>query len=196
MKKFEIATGPRLLGAALLLVFLGEGAALAEGGQTNAAAVTGARTNRVELAAAGAATNSLPDIITTSSNKFERCRITRVEPSAINVFHSKGIARILFEDLPEEWQKKYNYDPEKARVYEEALAERQRQGWANAESARHKEDAPRPSTVESTPITTIRHSTPPPKRAESVDAATEKSKKTAKRGIGTQNVPMPMPLAP
>jgi hypothetical protein len=188
-----------LLGAVMLSVVAGAGVALAESSQPGSSAVTGSKTNQVKSAAAGATTNDRPDIITLASNKYERCKITRVEPSAITVFHSKGIARIRFVDLPEIWRKKYNYDPEKALAYEQELAQqRQRQGKPTAESAKPKPEA----TPTSSPEAAVGKAagpepsagTTPPKttRAQSVEEAIDRSKKTARRGIGAQDVPMPL----
>ena len=108
MKKIGETEILRRLGVFALVAMAGTAAALAGSDPTNPPAVAGAATNHAVTAAAD---TNLFDLITLSSNKYEKCRITKVDPSAITVLHSKGIARIPFSDLPEEWQQKYNYDP-------------------------------------------------------------------------------------
>jgi hypothetical protein len=61
----------------------------------------------------GRAQDERPDITTLNGTTYIRCKISRVEPDGISVFHSKGISKIPFPDLPEEMQKQYNYDPSK-----------------------------------------------------------------------------------
>ncbi len=62
------------------------------------------------------------DITTRSGVTYERCKVTRVEPDGISVFHSKGIAKIAFPDLPAEYQEKYGFDPERATLYSSKMA--------------------------------------------------------------------------
>lgn len=84
---------------------------------------------------AGEATNPMPqgasvatqatdraDITTQSGQVYTSCKITRVEPDGITVMYAKGITKIPFADLPDDLQKKYHYDPQKARAYQEDTA--------------------------------------------------------------------------
>jgi protein disulfide-isomerase len=71
---------------------------------TQAVAVTTQATNRV-------------DITTRSGKEFKRCKITKVEPDGITVFYAKGIAKINFADLSDEYRTKYGYDQKKAEEY-------------------------------------------------------------------------------
>jgi len=61
-------------------------------------------------------------ITTLSGTVYERCKITRIEPDGISVMYAKGIAKIPFTDLPEEYQKEHGYDPERAEEYSHAAA--------------------------------------------------------------------------
>jgi hypothetical protein len=142
------------------------------------------KTGQVARASSEAASTSRFDIVTLSSNAYERCRISKVEPSAITFFHSKGIVRIPFSDLPEEWQKKYNYDPEKAKAYEKAAAEqRLRQHLADVEKAKQQAAADRAYVPEPT--------SSKPKRAESAEEAVQQSKKAAKQALNPDTVIVP-----
>ncbi|MGD9874516.1 MAG: hypothetical protein AB7T27_09635 [Kiritimatiellia bacterium] len=57
------------------------------------------------------------DITTSKGKTYINARITRVEPDGISFSHAGGIAKIPFWELPEEIQKKYGYDPQKAAAY-------------------------------------------------------------------------------
>ena len=85
-------------------------------------------------APATVSTNARPDITTRSGVTYLRCKVTRVDPNGINVFHSKGIAKIPFTDLPDQYQEKYGYDPERAAAYQEAVQEKR----AAAAAARNR----------------------------------------------------------
>ena len=71
-----------------------------------------------------------PDITTLSGVTYIRCRVNRVEPDGISVFHSKGIAKIPFADLSEEYRKKYGYDPTQSSEYSRKMAEANRRAAA------------------------------------------------------------------
>ena len=62
---------------------------------------------------------------------YTNAKITRVEPDGITLTHSRGIAKIPFQELSDEIQKAYNYDPAKAASYRgmtiQAQAEWERQ---------------------------------------------------------------------
>jgi hypothetical protein len=57
---------------------------------------------------------SSTNITTITDVIYSNCVIRRVDPDGITVVYAKGVAKILFTELPEEWRAKYNYDPEKA----------------------------------------------------------------------------------
>ena len=67
-------------------------------------------------------TDDRPSITTRSGLTYERCTIRRVESDGINIIHSKGIARIAFSELPDEYQKRYGYDPNYAGQFSVAQA--------------------------------------------------------------------------
>jgi len=75
-----------------------------------------------------------PDLTTRSGVTYKRCKVQRVEPDGISVFHSKGIAKIPFPDLPEEYQTKYGYDPQTAVEYSRNMAEARRHAAARRQA--------------------------------------------------------------
>ena len=63
------------------------------------------------------------DITTRSGKVFEDARLERVNPDGIDIgyVNEKGhyvLKGLRFQDLPEELQKKFGYDPEKSRKFE------------------------------------------------------------------------------
>jgi hypothetical protein len=65
------------------------------------------------------------DITTEAGITYCKCKIVRVESDGITFFHSKGVAKIPFPDLPKIYSDIYNYDPEQAEKYSLAVAKRQ-----------------------------------------------------------------------
>ncbi len=64
------------------------------------------------------------DITTKSGVTYSNCTIDRVEPNGITIFHSKGVVKIPFIDLPEELQSKYHYNSTNASAYTRAVNQR------------------------------------------------------------------------
>ena len=75
----------------------------------------------VEATLAASATQ-LVEIVTLEGQRFERCRVTVVEPDGITVRHGTGVAKLPFESLPESYRIQYDYDAERARLYADAVA--------------------------------------------------------------------------
>jgi hypothetical protein len=83
-----------------------------------------------------------PTTIATKYEKFEKAVVSRVEPDAITIMHASGVARIPFQDLPEEMQRKYGYDPQKALAYQQAIQRAAReQALAEAKAVRDEKEA-------------------------------------------------------
>ncbi len=81
----------------------------------------------VILIANGTASDDFGKVASSSTNQttlktqsgmvYNNYKFTRSEPDGITISHSKGIAKISFKDLPNEFVKNYNYDPLKADEY-------------------------------------------------------------------------------
>lgn len=52
--------------------------------------------------------------------------VRRVTPKALIIQHSKGIAKVLFEDMSPELQARFGYDPDKAAIYEWELIQKEK----------------------------------------------------------------------
>lgn len=92
---------------------------------TNAPPAVGVTTNE----------NGKLTITTTKGVTYENCKITRAEPDGLSLFHSKGIAKIPFTELPPQFAKRYGYDPKEAYEYSREMAKRR------AEFAKEQERA-------------------------------------------------------
>lgn len=49
---------------------------------------------------------------------FVDCRIIKATPEGITVSHASGVSKIPFENLSDEWQKRFHYSPDKARAFQ------------------------------------------------------------------------------
>jgi formylglycine-generating enzyme required for sulfatase activity len=78
--------------------------------ETNRSSETATPTNAVVSANS---TNTLT-ITTTKGLTYKNCKLQRVEPDGVTFFHSAGIAKIPFTELPPEYATKYGYDPQNA----------------------------------------------------------------------------------
>ena len=87
---------------------------------------------------------------TVSGVTYSNCTVRRVEPDGINVFYSKGIAKIPFTELPESYREKYGYDAEKAATYRQAVAKKQAETWARQQDSlrRQQQEAQKQSVAE------------------------------------------------
>lgn len=64
------------------------------------------------------------DLTTLLGETFHQCRILKATPEAVTISHDKGVSKISFENLNDEWKKRFNYDPEKAAVFQKEEARR------------------------------------------------------------------------
>jgi hypothetical protein len=72
------------------------------------------------IAFESATANNKYDYIKTNSGKeFKDFIILGQDPSSIKIEHEFGTARIKFEDLPDDWKTKFNYDYESSKKHEE-----------------------------------------------------------------------------
>jgi hypothetical protein len=90
------------------------------------------------------------DITVNDGTTYRKCRIIRVEPDGITLLHSKGVAKIEFPDLPEEYSEAYGYDPAEAEEYslaaekrqDEFAARQQKEGAQQGATSENQEEEP------------------------------------------------------
>ena len=59
-----------------------------------------------------------PPLVTTKGVSYRNYTISRVEPDGVVIRHSAGVTKVLFADLSEVDQKRFNYDPAKATAFQ------------------------------------------------------------------------------
>lgn len=64
------------------------------------------------------------DIKTNDGKEYKDVTILGADPDALRIMYPSGVTRITFENLPKEIQKKYNYDPIKAKEFEQKEKEK------------------------------------------------------------------------
>jgi hypothetical protein len=78
------------------------------------------------------------DVTTTDGRTYKDYTITEIEPDGLRIMHANGAARIPYEKLPTDLQKRY-FDPVKVAAYREVAAEAQRVAAVKAEEARRQQ---------------------------------------------------------
>lgn len=66
------------------------------------------------LAISGGQGQEIPLLTSKTGKVYEKARVMAVEATGLKIIHAAGVARIAFEDLSEELQKQYHYNPDAA----------------------------------------------------------------------------------
>jgi hypothetical protein len=85
----------------------------------------------------GSPKSDLFKVTTSYGDTYHNCKVLKLTPEAVTLMHEQGVTKIGLELLPPELQKKFDYQPEKAREY--ALAEQVKKEKAEAAAAVLKE---------------------------------------------------------
>lgn len=80
----------------------------------------------------------LDQLLTVDGKTYKAVTIRKVEPDGLSILHEAGTAKIPFEKLSADLQKKYGYDKDAAAEHRKQLAEVQRQQDAVEQKAREK----------------------------------------------------------
>ena len=62
------------------------------------------------------------DFKTASGKEYKDATVTHVEPDGIVVKTTTGISKLYFAELPQEVQRRFNYDPQQAAAFSAAEA--------------------------------------------------------------------------
>jgi len=85
------------------------------------------------------------DFKTTDGKQYKDATVTHVEPDGIVVKTKSGISKIYFQELPQEVQQRFNYDPQRAANYSAqqnaALEQAQKQQAASTQEIQQQADA-------------------------------------------------------
>ena len=89
-----------------------------------------------EPACQDAPTNTIQ---TLDGTVYYNATVRKVEPDGLTIFHSAGVCKLLFSNLPEDTRQKYNYDPAKVRAYRLKIAGAQRK-YAEENKGENRQD--------------------------------------------------------
>ena len=62
------------------------------------------------------------DFKTVNGKEYKNVAVTRVEPDGIVVKTKSGLSKVYFTELPNEVQRRFNYDPQQAAAFSAAEA--------------------------------------------------------------------------
>lgn len=79
-----------------------------------------------------------PLLTTTKGKEYHNAKLTAVEPSGIKITHADGLARIPFEQLPDDIRSTFKVDPAQAAAHKAKLAADQQNALQMQEAAKAK----------------------------------------------------------
>ncbi|MFT5466674.1 MAG: hypothetical protein ACI8UO_001774 [Verrucomicrobiales bacterium] len=91
--------------------------------------------------ALGLGSATAEDLTTLAGRTYLEARVTKVFPDGVIIFHSKGVAKVGYTNLPNDWQERFEFDPEKAKAFAEIEAKRKTafEAWKRTAIAREQE---------------------------------------------------------
>src|SRR4030095_9703365 len=88
-----------------------------------------------------AATSALAaDITTRDGTTYSNVEIIGVDRDGIRVMHSKGVAKLRFEELPDALQKQYHYDAAKVGAFRKQIEDARKAAAAQAATAQQQRE--------------------------------------------------------
>ena len=92
------------------------------------------------------------DLATTDGQIYRQVQVRKIEPDGLTIRHEAGLAKLVFPLLPEDWQKKYEYDPQKAAAYRRAAAAAREQAEKDRQANRAQNAAAHAEQVKAEPF--------------------------------------------
>lgn len=92
------------------------------------------------------------DLATTEGQIYRNVQVRNIEPDGLTFHHDGGVTRVGFTALPEELQKKYEYDPKAAVAYQKAMTEAKKQAENGQAAIRAQNEAAHQKQVKAEPI--------------------------------------------
>ena len=77
---------------------------------------------------------------TVDGKEYKDAKVTRVEPDGIVVKTKSGISKVYFVELPQDVQRRFNYDPQQARAYSTEQAANYAAIQKQEEEAQHQRE--------------------------------------------------------
>ena len=92
------------------------------------------------------------DLAAADGRIYRNVQVRKIEPDGLTLRHDAGLTKLAFPLLPEDWQRKYEYDPQKAANYERATAAARAQAERDRQALRERNAAERAKQIKSEPI--------------------------------------------
>lgn len=92
------------------------------------------------------------DLATADGQIYRNVQVRKIEPDGLTLRHEAGLTKLAFPLLPEDWQRKYEYDPQKAARYERATAAAREQAERDRQALRERNEAARKQQIRNEPI--------------------------------------------
>lgn len=92
------------------------------------------------------------DLAAADGRIYRNVQVRKIEPDGLTLRHDAGLTKLAFPLLPEDWQRKYEYDPQKAARYERATAAAREQAERDRQALREQNAAARSRQIKNEPI--------------------------------------------
>lgn len=92
------------------------------------------------------------DLAAADGQIYRNVQVRKIEPDGLTLRHEAGLTKLAFPLLPEDWQRKYEYDPQKAAQYERATAAARKQAERDRQALRERNEAARSEQIKNEPI--------------------------------------------
>ena len=92
------------------------------------------------------------DLVSTDGQIYRNIQVRHIEPDGLTIQHDAGLSKVPFPMLPEEVQKKYEYNPKTAAAYQKNKATARVQAERDQKAVRAKNEAARARQIANEPI--------------------------------------------
>ena len=92
------------------------------------------------------------DLAAADGRIYRNVQVRKIEPDGLTLRHDAGLTKLAFPLLPEDWQRKYEYDPQQAARYERATAAARAQAERDRQALREQNAAARSRQIKNEPI--------------------------------------------
>lgn len=92
------------------------------------------------------------DFVTADGQIYRNVQVRHIEPDGLTFHHDGGVTKVNFTALPEELQKKYEYDPKAAVAYQKAMTEAKKQAEKDQAAIRAQNEGARQKQIKTEPI--------------------------------------------
>lgn len=92
------------------------------------------------------------DLAAADGRIYRNVQVRKIEPDGLTLRHEAGLTKVAFPLLPEDWQRKYEYDPQQAARYERATAAARAQAERDRQALRERNETARKQQIRGEPI--------------------------------------------